>query len=328
MLSVLSYVFFFLSFLFENGLSTSYIAVTSQGNVRGDNAQSYCQSTYGTSLATITSAEENALVLATAVAAGITDDSFWIGATDVSVEGTFVWLDGTGNIDDIYSNWDDGEPNNGNSIEDCSIMLTDGTWNDLSCSHSRSDWQKQFVCNYPRIVYVSLTLNWRDAETYCNNNFGTSLVRITNEDTNVAAWSAITTTNTMAHIGLYDINNSTTGDYNWSWVDTLNTYADTLNNYNISNVSISLLIGTGYTNWNTNQPNNNEQGCASFSNASDGTWNNIDCSDQTQGFICNEPDPTVSPTNVPSAPPTAYPSPQPFVPPTNSPSVMPTTGRL
>ena len=26
---------------------------------------------------------------------------FWIGATDVRTEGTFEWMDGTGNIDDI-----------------------------------------------------------------------------------------------------------------------------------------------------------------------------------------------------------------------------------
>ncbi len=95
-------------------------------------------------LATIVSADENAFITDKLVGVG------WIGASDVEEEGTWKWVTGpeagtvfcTGNdpcvpVDDRYSNWNTGEPNNGSGgIEHYGHMIYTevgprGSWNDM-----------------------------------------------------------------------------------------------------------------------------------------------------------------------------------------------------
>ena len=76
----------------------------------------------------------------------------WIGANDRDTENIWVWDNGTtsddGGISDNISvgakwpdgtvKWNTGEPNNGGSGENCSIIRdSSGVWNDLPCSLSR-----------------------------------------------------------------------------------------------------------------------------------------------------------------------------------------------
>ncbi len=88
----------------------------------------------GANLASITSATENAAVLAASNAAGYASGGFWIGYTDRAIEGTWVWEDGnTSN----FTNWNPGEPNNSNCAgstigEDGAILqMSNGKWNDV-----------------------------------------------------------------------------------------------------------------------------------------------------------------------------------------------------
>ncbi|XP_053386639.1 pulmonary surfactant-associated protein D-like [Mercenaria mercenaria] len=56
------------------------------------------------------------------------NEGFWLGATDVESEGTFVWRDGT-NVSDFYVNWGPSQPNNANGIEHClKTVKTDDEW--------------------------------------------------------------------------------------------------------------------------------------------------------------------------------------------------------
>ena len=134
--------YLFLFFLLENG----YIGVNTLMN--WTNAESYCESTYNTTLATITSSTENALAIIAAVYSGATDGTIWIGFNDFDNEGTFEWLDGTRNDLYNYTNWASGEPNEDNGGEDCTQIMYHGnnnkfgTWNDLPCRDALS-----FVCN-------------------------------------------------------------------------------------------------------------------------------------------------------------------------------------
>ena len=84
----------------------------------------------GTALARVESAAENELVTTL-----IGDATVYIGATDLAVEGTFVWEDGSPLV---YTNWNLGEPNNGTGLyeEDCAVIHGSlaGTWDDRPCA--------------------------------------------------------------------------------------------------------------------------------------------------------------------------------------------------
>jgi hypothetical protein len=64
--------------------------------------------------------------------------SFWLGATDFNMEGTFGWIDGS---PFAYTNWLFGEPNDAGGDEDCAATIGAenglAVWNDLSCSMTR-----------------------------------------------------------------------------------------------------------------------------------------------------------------------------------------------
>lgn len=101
-------------------------------------------------LVIITSAEENNFV-----SERLENAAGWMGANDKAVEGEWRWIDtpesihdpgsglqfwsGAGNgspVNGMYSNWNQGEPNNFGNNEDCGQFLAGGTgqWNDLPCS--------------------------------------------------------------------------------------------------------------------------------------------------------------------------------------------------
>ena len=109
-----------------------------------NDSNSYCESTYGTSLATIKSSTENQLAMIAAVYSVSSLIYAWIGVYNIDDATTFKWIDGTRNDFYNYTNWASGEPNNAD--EDCAQLKYDGTWNDNYCVHEYT-----FVCNaYPR----------------------------------------------------------------------------------------------------------------------------------------------------------------------------------
>ncbi|MEL6616011.1 MAG: C-type lectin domain-containing protein, partial [Bacteroidota bacterium] len=107
-------------------------------------AEAHAASLGGT-LPIITSAAENATVLATI---GIPEFHSWIGLNDRASEGTFVWIDGT---PVAYTNWGGIQPDNFNN-EDCGMILgvfttnvgAAGQWNDAMCTA-----QLRFVVELP-----------------------------------------------------------------------------------------------------------------------------------------------------------------------------------
>ncbi|NEN23197.1 T9SS type A sorting domain-containing protein [Cryomorpha ignava] len=86
-----------------------------------DEAQADAESNLGY-VASITSAEENAWLMANGVQGG---DN--IGGSDTAEEGTWVWASGE---PFSYSNWSPGEPNNGN-IQNNMQMYPDGKWDNV-----------------------------------------------------------------------------------------------------------------------------------------------------------------------------------------------------
>lgn len=94
-------------------------------------AEIFCEKAQG-KLVTIESEEENTF-LTPFVAV-----SAYIGFNDLSEEGVFKWLSGK---EAVYTNWNEGEPNDSATNEDCGALYTNGKWNDLPCTRATS-----FIC--------------------------------------------------------------------------------------------------------------------------------------------------------------------------------------
>jgi hypothetical protein len=73
--------------------------------------------------------------------------NFWLGFTDVALEGEWLWVDGTGVA---YTHWRTGEPNNGfwqevqHAVENCAEIEPAGQWDDQQCSAL-----KAYACEAP-----------------------------------------------------------------------------------------------------------------------------------------------------------------------------------
>jgi hypothetical protein len=89
----------------------------------------------GTHLAIIDDAVQNAAVKSII---GVTSPAF-IGASDLQSPGSkaYYWVDGTAVGSATYSNFNAGEPNDANGVEDCLVMRVDGgsagQWDDRPC---------------------------------------------------------------------------------------------------------------------------------------------------------------------------------------------------
>ncbi len=69
--------------------------------------------------------------------------SWLIGLSDIDTEGTFVWVDGSA-LQPGASNWSPNEPNDAMMAEDCVVLTSLGTWNDITCMSPRS-----IICEVP-----------------------------------------------------------------------------------------------------------------------------------------------------------------------------------
>lgn len=98
----------------------------------------------GLQLATVNTRNEQYLLEKTIKKAGMERVSFWLGGTDLSLEGRFVWM-ATGEPF-VYTNWLlPYQPDNNENIEHCVHIWPDLTnttvWNDAPCHHG-----KYFIC--------------------------------------------------------------------------------------------------------------------------------------------------------------------------------------
>ncbi|GAB4296591.1 MAG: hypothetical protein Kow0090_11720 [Myxococcota bacterium] len=118
------------------GIYNGKLYLFCQGGNTWQNARNYCTG-FDFDLVVMDDAAEN-----TYVSNNIGDRS-WIGFSDVAVEGTFTWVDGTVGYIHVpqqfftYTNWNGGEPNDAGGGEDCTEMYPSwwagGIWNDMPC---------------------------------------------------------------------------------------------------------------------------------------------------------------------------------------------------
>ena len=104
-------------------------------------ARAECQQRSG-DLAVIDDADENAALAAQGTNTPGALGSWYIGLSDLALEGSFVWLDG---IPAVFTSWNLGEPNNVGGLENCAVLPNTGLWNDEPCD----DPPKHFICETP-----------------------------------------------------------------------------------------------------------------------------------------------------------------------------------
>lgn len=101
-------------------------------------------------------------------------DSHWVGFSDQSAEGGWVWSDET---PVAYVDWADGEPNNYGNGEDCMEIVVGGlagggTWNDQNCGRKSKAICEKRGDNYvyppsPPPPTVKCEEGWTEFESRC-----------------------------------------------------------------------------------------------------------------------------------------------------------------
>ncbi|XP_041822856.1 C-type mannose receptor 2-like isoform X2 [Melanotaenia boesemani] len=213
-------------------------------------AQAYCRDVYA-DLATIDSQAGNNRLLG-----GIQDPGkqAWIGLFDDAVWWKWTLGDVYFNINENFSNWKPGEPNNEDSNQSCVVMQFDGLWRDENC-----DTDRPSVCfneqGPPKYYLMKTFMTWGNSLDYCRSNY-TDLARVL----------------TMSEVNeIYP----PLGRNHW-----IGLHRNLWSNWSDQSP-------VTFTNWNNSKPDNQDKtmtSCAAL-NTTTGTWYDHDC-DKKHEFIC------------------------------------------
>ena len=90
----------------------------------------------GAYLATITSTAQNRWLFEYYRGLGQTGGSIWLGGNDITKEGTFQWIDGSGNTSHFHY-WAANQPDNSGGAENCLSWWAgyNGQWDDYPCGN-------------------------------------------------------------------------------------------------------------------------------------------------------------------------------------------------
>lgn len=267
-----------------------YIGVYADGqHIDWYTARDFCETKFGTHLASIHTSDDNALASLAARNAGVKKYA-WFGLNDIKSEGVFEYVDGTSFVDgDDFTAWRASNPDNWGSGEDCvHYWVEDDTWNDLPCQNAAII--QGFVCNLPNYYtsydngkYVGVSTNgrpidWFDGLHYCQNKMGTTLGSIHSETDISSAIDAVHQSKILDSVS----------NLNRAWFGLNKILNDIAFNYTDS-------TGVDFENWGSGEPNdyNNNENCVEF-DASTGKWNDLACTNKNSGlrvtgFICNSP---------------------------------------
>ncbi|RVE55020.1 hypothetical protein evm_000439 [Chilo suppressalis] len=216
---------------------------------------------------------------------------FYIGVADLVVEGVFVTTDGIA-IDDVYSKWRDGEPNNVNGQEHCVNLMTDGTLNDNKCDEKLSfickkkrsmiKWNQ--FCNIPAIGYnYSETVGncyklhliprtWTDAFIICNAEHSYLAIVDSNAEAEY-----------LKQLFLNAPKNNIVGDY---LRDEVLLGFHNRNGDGWKTVKGTALENSAYSKWSYQQPDGgDDEKCGSMFMFCNATLNDVSCSKKGL-FIC------------------------------------------
>ena len=230
-----------------------------------DQAQSLADK-MGGHLATITSESENNAVVS--LMGNASQNGYWLDGTRSG--DSWKWTTGESYS---YSNWESGEPNNADGVENYMEIYKSGYWND---ARSMTSWFKGFVLEldsldinaieeYNGHLYYRFDkdVNWTEANEY-SKMLGGNLVSIADEKENDFVKSFIAD-----------------GGIDYYWIG----YVDSAKNRKFSWVTGE---SVGYENWNkeTNEPNNTDKIEFWTMMYKNGLWNDATNKASNTGFVC------------------------------------------
>eukprot|EP01083_Nonionella_stella_P107064 309669_1 len=295
--------------IIDDTWSTKYTYVF-VGEMSWPEANVFCNTHYNTTLATVSSADDNTEIASFAAHqvakyAIIKRLHSFIGLHDLGDDTQWTWIDGT---QATYYNWAPTLVHN--PSESCSAISTNGFWDERGCHDSLPN---PFFCNKPSMpapsptpkqttnptsanysaVYTSnmnyifvfggLT-TWFEANDYCRTQFSTSLASITSaeENTEITYSSSLqyiagATATRCSFIGLHRMHSA----IDWDWIDGSH---------------------SNYTYWHSGEPNPDYM-CSQMCS----TWRSTSCyTKYARPFVCTAPKeivtgtPTELPTNAPN----------------------------
>jgi hypothetical protein len=231
------------------------------------NAEAACVG-LGGHLATIASAGEQTTIT-TSVVSGT--NLYWIGYTDATTEGTWVWKDGASSA---YTNWVPSQPD-ASGTNCATFNKNDGFWYDDACTTSQ-----RYGCEKSDVTGCSgggLQSNGGHCYKFATNK--------TFNDAEIACvalgtgWHLVTVNDSAENTF---VKNNIGGN---GWIG-----------YSNSSSSYAWVSGTStYTHWYTYPDGASAANCASIT-PSTGTWDDDDCTTQKR-YICQMPVP-VCPTGT------------------------------
>ncbi|CAK6981895.1 macrophage mannose receptor 1-like [Scomber scombrus] len=208
-------------------------------------AQSYCRDKY-TDLATIYD-EEDVKTLKGIVDESKVDKTAWIGLYDDV--NSWRWSDRDAEVE--FTNWKEGEPNNHGSGQYCTLMRTNGEWNDKPCNHRHKS-----VCSNVtdvKFILINANMSWTEAQSYCRANH-TDLATVRNEAENQEVKDAAG--GEKVWIGLFRDS--------WKWSDGSK---------------------SSFRYWKSGEPNSGNKACVAMNFNHPGGWEDHNC-DHNKTFIC------------------------------------------
>eukprot|EP01083_Nonionella_stella_P230107 813794_1 len=176
------------SALFNLALSISYHLVYDPTRTyTWFEAQAYCETQYGTNLATVIDETALSEVLEMRDAKFPSTNVYaWLGLNDQAVEGVWEWVSGASCDANAATNmcvtyWKVNEPSNSGGIEHCAELIypPDNTVYDKTCETGRN----QFFCdaNYHFVSDSTTARSWFEAQAYCETVYGTNLATVIDE---------------------------------------------------------------------------------------------------------------------------------------------------